>query len=155
KHGRQFGSAVTQADGRFAIAGLPRRNVRIRVENHKLVDLETLDLSAGDKELDLVCEHLATVSGRLTQSGRPVAGARLHLQTSRTLEEYSEPDGSFRIAGVEPGTVVLTADSHDPPGIAPETKLEVGKADITSLQIELGKGASIAGEVVGSDGAPV
>src|SRR5262249_40123368 len=47
------------------------------------------------------------------------------------------------------------ADSWDPPGIAPATKLEVGKGDITSLQIELGKGASITGEIVDTDGAPV
>ena len=157
--GRTYGTALSQADGRFVLAGLPRRLVHLRIESHKLQQPLKLDLSRDSTgEVDSVCEHLATVSGRVTNAGRPVGGAIVYMNANRPGQPraFAQADGTFEIAGVEPGAYELGADGwQDPPGIARAISVEVGARDIGDLVLELGPGATIAGEVVDSDGAPV
>lgn len=154
-----LGSAVAQRDGRFAIAGLPTRgSARVSVEGHRLVaPAATIDLAAvHGRELELVCERLAKVSGRVVSNGKPVVRADVWLGANRRSQRIlSGFGGAFSIEGVEPGTYSLNAQSIGEGIMMARRSLEVGARDIDNLVLDLDLAASISGVVVDAAGAPV
>ncbi|HET7462269.1 MAG TPA: carboxypeptidase-like regulatory domain-containing protein, partial [Longimicrobium sp.] len=72
------------------------------------------------------------------QTGRPVAGASLSVRAAADSAlagaAVSRADGSFRIAGVRPGTYVLRAASL---GYAAATRTEIGLA-AASARVDVG-----------------
>lgn len=120
--------------------------------------LEPLGDAAERGELDLgdlVLRKGRTLTGRVSAagSGEPVEGARLEAvwRTGEggsvgTERSTSEPDGSFRVAGILPGPeVVLTARKE---GFAPRTVKVDPEAD--SVDLVLGRGGRVEGRVCGS-----
>jgi hypothetical protein len=152
-----LGSAVTQGDGRFAIAGLPRGPVRIAVEGHKLLSPDaSIDL-AEVEQVELVCERRATVRGRVMRAGEPVVGAEVHLYEdwSRPYAVRSAHDGSFEIEGVAAASYDIYATSAAEGATMARRPIAVGAQDIAGLVLDLDLVASIAGSVVDPSGAPV
>ncbi len=154
---RALGSAVSQPDGRLVIAGLPRRMVRLKVEGYRLVDPKDLDVAAAaEREIDLACERLATVSGRVLRSGQPAGHATVILQTEhqgRDLRDETRADGRFRIEGVAPGPHTIGAE--DGQTLSGQQPIVVGERDIDDVVLKIDLDASIAGTVVDLDGKPV
>lgn len=153
----KLGSAVSQADGRFSMAALPRGTVKVSVEGHKLVSPDaTLDLAVV-RDVELVCERLATVSGRVLRDGKPVARAEVHLYQGpmRPHRVVAHDDGTFEIEGVAAGSYQIYAQSIARGALMARRPLEVGARDMGSLVLELDLAASIAGIVVDATGSPV
>jgi len=151
------GSAVTQADGRFAVAGLPRGPVQIEVKNHKILSPDaTIDLGAVS-HVEVVCERLAGLAGRVVRAGKPVARAEVQLYQGwkRQHVTLSEDDGTFRFDGVPAASYDLVASSVAEGATTARRPIDVGVQDIAGLVLELDLAASIAGAVVDSSGAPV
>jgi len=157
-HGRLFGTALSQADGRFEIAGLPKTRAHVRVRGHRVVEPKVVDLAVVSAPIDIQCERLAVVSGRVVAGGRPAPRVAVTIRppsNARASYDTTAADGTFRIAGVEPGKVDLLVRSEDGLGVAPTRTLEIGDADVTDLTIELGRGAAVSGTVVRADGTPL
>jgi hypothetical protein len=154
----KLGSAVSQADGRFSMPGLPRGPVKLSVQGHKLVSPDsTLDLAAVH-DVELVCERLATVSGRVLREGKPVARAEVHLYQGPMQDQraIAHDDGAFEIEGVAAGSYEIYAQSIAKGALMARRPLEIGARDIGGLVLELDLAASIAGIVVdATTGAPV
>lgn len=110
----------------------------------------------------------ATVSGRVTElgTGKPVTAftvrMRVHYGPGTPSAPYSEetfpqqhPDGEFSIPGVPQGDFVVEAWA---PGLAPgfsrNFTVEAGQS-VSGIQVQLGRGGSLSGRVVDSDGKPV
>ena len=154
-----LGSAVTQTDGRFAIDGLPRGQVHIEVEGHKLLSpAPIVDLGEVERgQVELVCERLATVSGRVVRGGKTVA--RAHVMLEQNLERrslaLSNDDGTFELEGVEPATYDIRATSAAEGAATARRAITVGAKDVAGLLLELDLSASIAGSVVDAKGAAV
>jgi len=152
----KLGSAVSQADGRFAISGLPRGAVKVGVEGHNLVSPDaTLDLAVVH-EVELVCERQVTVSGRVLRGGQPVVRPHVYLyqDAARPHRVVGNDDGRFKMEGVAAGTYQLHAQSLAQGASMARRPLEVGARDIDDLVLELDLSASVAGIVVDATGAP-
>jgi protocatechuate 3,4-dioxygenase beta subunit len=155
--GWKLGSAVTQADGRFEIAALPRRTVHVSVQGHKLVSPDAdIDLAVV-RDADLTCVRLAKVSGRVLRAGEPVGRADVRLYKEREYVEraIAHDDGTFELDGVEPGSYDIGAHSLGSGAAVARRPLEVGAEDVGGIVLELDRTASIAGVVVDTTGAPV
>jgi Carboxypeptidase regulatory-like domain len=152
-----LGSAITHADGRFSIPGLPRGPVQIMVEKHKLVSPDpTIDL-AQVSQVELVCERQATLSGRVVRGGKPVARAEVHLyqEWKRPHTTRSDDDGTFEMEGVAAASYDIVAASLAEGATMARRPIAVGAQDIAGLVLDLDLTASIAGRVVDTSGAPV
>jgi hypothetical protein len=151
-----LGSAVTQGDGRFAIAGLPRGQVKIVVERHKIVSPDPI-IDVGEAAVELVCELLADVSGRVVLAGKPIprAEVRLYRDMEHRSSTLTKDDGTFELEGVPPATYEIAATSATEGAAMKRRPLEVGVQDVDGLVLDLDLTASIAGAVVDAKGAPV
>jgi hypothetical protein len=152
-----LGTAVTQADGRFAIQGLPRGPVKLEVENHKLLSpKENIDLTLVS-QVELVCERLAAIRGRVMRAGKPVAHAEVNLfqDWKRPHTTTSKDDGAFEFEGVDAASYEIAASSLAEGANMGRRPIAVGAQDITGLVLDLDLTASIAGAVVETTGAPV
>lgn len=176
---------VAGADGRFAAGPLWPGDVALQAEHagRAPARLTLRGLAPGEvrEGIELVLPDGAAVSGRaVLADGTPVAGARITASPERPtwpprdgdLAVVARDDGSFRIAGLEPGGVRLSAtlavpeEPEGPEGpeepeqerrgrrpLAAELRdVPPGSAD---LVLVLRPGARLAGRVVDEQGLPV
>ncbi len=97
-----------------------------------------------------------TVRGRVVESwGQPIAGATVwvgSLRSSSRRETKSETDGTFRVAGCEPGDAVLSAQAN---GYAPTAVALKLAPDVAPAQLTLTAGKTLRLRVVDREGQPV
>jgi len=152
-------SAVSQQDGTFVLAQVPRGELRFTAIPYDVVKPTTFRVTQPEHTgVTLEVESLGTITGHVVRNKRPVAGARIdiHGPNENDLDEIrTNADGRFEARGLRPGPWTLFA-GYDREGAfgGPKTvKLERGAtADVT---IDLTFAASIAGRVIDQTGAPV
>lgn len=109
-----------------------------------------------------------SVEGRVTnaQTGDGIAGATLRLSpagvragAAAVHTATSQPDGSFRFDGVEPGTylaVAVQAGFSRSDGTQASPVISVGAGQqVTGVSVQLNPQGSISGKLVDADGNPV
>lgn len=114
-------SIVTDASGRFAVAGLPAGHYVIDADvpgytsltaELELAHGENIDLGAM-RLFTLADPSLAVLAGHvLAATGEPLAGTRIALAGPATAVATSGADGSFYAGGLAPGAYTATV-SHD------------------------------------------
>ncbi|HEX6810608.1 MAG TPA: sigma-70 family RNA polymerase sigma factor [Planctomycetota bacterium] len=116
--------AHTDADGAFALADLPTGplQVLVRAPRH-CTGLESIVLASGvERRLELRLPAGIDVEGDVRdQGGAAIAGASVLARgvvRSAWAMVYTAPEGSFALAGLDPGRVMLVVDA---PGFAPST----------------------------------
>ena len=130
----------------------------VKVKHEQLRDtLRPVQLSPGPNEVRIALRPGAEISG----SVRSGDGSSLALATIEATSEFSpdtefhrantvaDSNGTFRIAGLEPGRYNVTARS---PGYAdggPAQPIEAADASVDGLEIVLEPGAAIVGVVSG------
>ena len=134
------------------------------------VALALLGLSnvAAGTQQDQVSQPTATVSGRVTSQGKPLAGATVILVGSDARPEHdvagratTGADGTFTIAGVRPGSYRIgpfaPAAVVSGVGDGEDGKLvSVGPGDaIDGLEFEVIPGGVITGRVTSEEGEPL
>jgi len=166
----------TGPDGRYRLAGLgdqPLRNVMVRAPGYANATREAA--SPGDTAVDFTLEKTGSLVGRILLPGG-TAPAAFRVQAFPEAKEkqersgmriviggrqdedqiFTDPSGNFRLDGVEPGTVTLTANAD---GKAPGRKsgLKVASDQVTDVgTITLEDGRVLRGRVVSAkDDAPV
>ena len=152
-----LGSAVTRADGRFSIAGLPPGPAHLAVEKYAIVSPgKSIDLGRVSR-IELVCERLAKVAGRVVLAGKPVAQAEVDVYKGweRPYRTLAKQDGTFELDGVAAGSYEVIATSIAEGATMERRPVVVGVHDLRDLVLELDRAGSIAGTVVDSSGAPV
>jgi hypothetical protein len=155
--------AEAGADGRFTVERMPPGSHGLTVEargfSPKRVDA---DVRAGDAVVDLgdiVLEMGGTIQGRVRdQAGQPVSGASVMAQPPRTsammampVEAICEADGSFIVAGLQPGAYQLSARAAGY-GSSPAKPATVGDAAVVLV---LEPAGSITGIAVDEAGRPL
>jgi protocatechuate 3,4-dioxygenase beta subunit len=155
--------AVSDAKGRWRLAGLPRETVRFHAFHTAYAPAATAPLPLGDgtdhDDVTIVLEPGASLAGRVvTRDGAPVPGAEVRLtgadaRSSQVRRVRADGEGRFTLAGLPRRVVHLMAADH---GITSEVaRVDLGRAAPASLELVLGLDATIAGVVVTSSGEPV
>jgi hypothetical protein len=91
----------------------------------------------------------ATVAGRVTERGRPVAGA--HVVAGQAMADTDER-GAFAIGGLAPGAVTVLVTHRA--GVAQVEVGTVGEGERRTVAVALGAGGWIGGRVRREDGTP-
>lgn len=146
----------TDADGRFAVDGVPSRRVRVGVEAARFARAE-LALEAGERGFDDVVLRLER-GGSLRGVARYVdgqlaAGATIEVHVegfSAPLVARSGPDGAYEFPNVPRGVHELRARES----IGPVTResLEFGPQQMRAWDPRIEHQRFISGRVVGEDG---
>lgn len=147
--------ALTNADGRFRLEGaaVGRRLVEAHAPGFRAGKLE-LELAAGDNVADFTLERGASIAGRvLAPGGGPLNGASVRVVAGPGRPSFglpsaqTDPQGRFRIDGLEPGTISLIAEAE---GFAATQSAPIEVAgEVAGIDLVLERGARIVGELRG------
>ena len=167
--GRHEKRRFSDEDGRFSIVGLPPGTwlFEARAEGYgpSLPAERVLPLAGASGELTLVLEAAARVAGRvLDPAGRPIAGARVTLQTDSEQmiarlagqldlpETHSDEEGAFSLEGLSGGELALVATHGEhAPSIITTVEVPAGGA-LDDVLLQLREGALLTGEVYDKEG---
>jgi hypothetical protein len=118
-----FANTRTGTGGAFEFAGVPKGTLTLRATAGDLVlgssrtAVKEVTIPEGQMEVsaEIVFEDGLSISGTVMRRGAPVAGARVAAFMSGTGRQASgrvDENGAFRIVGLEPGRVNVTAFSE-------------------------------------------
>ena len=157
---REVLRAEAGADGRFRLESVPAGAHALAVTApgyaSKRVEVQVSpaarEVNLGDVEL----ETGLTIRGRVRdRAGLPIGGATVVANAARRMPDRSvrataEADGTFVLAGLEPGPQRLSATASGYAGI-----MRPSEAGAEKLDLVLSPAGSIAGTVVDDGGRPV
>ena|GEM_PF-1025689 len=151
-------SATTDEQGAFTLKGLPNGMFGIYVEAEGFSSSRRPNVESNSKDIEIVMQVRGGVSGRVVQqSGAPVSDFSLTvLTTHRGTPQYgvtgkryafSDPNGNFEIADLDPGSYVLMADNKSyAPSYSPGFRVD--RDIVQGIDISVRKGARVFGQVV-------
>ena len=145
-------AAVARSDraGAFALKGLEAGRHRLRVEGPGLLTAEVRFVDVPGPAVQIVVARRAEVSGRVTDGGRPVAGAAVQLVPlggAAPLASESDASGRFSFADLPEGRFRLWAGRGD--RAAPAQAVDrVGPGPFAPLELALVPAAIVSGRVV-------
>jgi hypothetical protein len=151
----RMGGEGTDGNGYYRIEGLAPGPVSVEADHEDYPRVvKDLEAREGLNRLDLYFEGGQEVSGRVTTTaGEPVSQAAIRLAPVGRFwggpEGSTEPDGSFRLAGVQDGQYQLWAEAEGFAPSAGETRVEVAGEPVVGLEVQLDPGGSIYGRVSG------
>jgi RNA polymerase sigma factor (sigma-70 family) len=153
---------LTDAQGRARFAGLPVGRIAVYPP---VGSLEKSTIAVGETtEVRLELGGTVVVEGRVVApDGGPVGGARIRAERWDGKGHLghvigkSNPDGSFRLRGVDPESEISAAAPGWRPSLAFRAEeLPVGARGAREVVLELGEsGGRLAGRVLDAEGQPV
>lgn len=157
---RLSGDAITDETGAFTLRGFSSGEMTLDVEDHELVGPKRVTVAGADVEdLRLEVKTMASIAGRVTAGGKPVADADVWVMRGdgmRPSATRSRDDGSYELRGVPAGTFELYAESLAAGAYTRGKEVTVAAAEKkTGVDLTLDLAGSVSGVVVEEDGAPV
>ncbi|MGE0396209.1 MAG: sigma-70 family RNA polymerase sigma factor [Kofleriaceae bacterium] len=157
--GHASANAVSQEDGTFVLAGVPRGETRFVARPYEVTAPRTFEVTRAHHEVTLEVESLGTIVGHVVRDKEPVPGALLYITGPNEGEldtVRTDKKGYFEAHGLQPGPWVLYADNDRGGafGRAPET-VKLARGETKEVTIDLAFAGSISGRVVDQTGAPV
>jgi protocatechuate 3,4-dioxygenase beta subunit len=152
---------VTEADGRFRLAGLGNGLHMLVASAHGWGRAERNSVKTGSR-VELFLFPRGTLSGRVTdRAGQAVSGASVFAEREAAAgapDVYrpvlSDRQGQFEVAGLEAGTYRIVAlEREHAPGIA--AGIVVGREDDLRVDVTLEPGVDVTGRLVDSEQRPV
>jgi hypothetical protein len=152
--------AVSQADGTFVLANVPRGPLRFTAPPYEVTSPASFLVSQPEQDGVIVAvKELGAIVGRVTRDKKPVAGAHLYITgpNERDLPPIvSDTDGHFEAHGLRPGPWSVSAASERDGAFGTEPKpVEVQLGKTAEVDIDVAFAVSIAGTVIDQTGAPV
>lgn len=147
-------AGVSQADGSFAIEEVPRGTVVFSAPPYEVIGparfvVERAEVSGVVIEV----APMASIRGRVTQDGQPVAGATV-MAASGEPRALTGADGGYELRGFRPGTYAVHAESEG--SASPPQSVTVAAGEPRDrVDLELTSRGAIAGTVVDQDGRAV
>jgi len=153
-------SDVTDEAGCFEISGLPRGGVLgLRASAEGMVQLQRAgNVESGAQDTSIVLQPAASISGRITRDGQPVADVEIRAQSTDSISHKdSDAAGEFKFDGLSPGmyNVLVKAPEGYTAVAAANIKLEAGDHR-QGVDLELIEGGFVEGTVTEAEsGQPV
>lgn len=144
----------TDADGSFVVVEVAAGRFEVGASSEGFVPAAPLSIEVGRgkdvADVTFVLERGASLSGRLTTvDGDPVADAHVRVEGGRGV---ADSHGSYRIAGVPPGTRVVEARHAVYRLVTREIEIEDGE---NTLDLVFEPGREVSGRVVDDAGVAV
>lgn len=162
---RRGGATRTDAEGRFTLEALDAGHLRLTVlAEGFLPAVEEVEVAPGGeaRELVLTLSVGSVLEGTVRNEGSaPVAGARVQVAghgvpggaaMAEPPTATSGEGGAYRLSGVAAGERPVVVEHPD---YAPGRRVVQVEAGHNHLDLELRRGAEVAGRVVTEEGAPV
>jgi protocatechuate 3,4-dioxygenase beta subunit len=160
-------ATTTGPDGAFTVldkeAG-SQANLAARRRGYALAILGGVEAPTAEPVVLRLAPASRALGQVIDEDGRPVAGARVRALIERRTagfslmaaggEAQSDSEGFFELEGLEPGMLRLETWATGFLPASREIEIPSG-ADLEGVEIELTRGAVVAGLVTGADGAPV
>lgn len=141
---------ISDSDGHYLLTGISEGGHTLIVEHAEYARVHQEVEVRGRRRLDLRLDRGWQVVGRIVDQARsPLPGSRIRLHSDQgAYEETSDGGGIFRFTGVAGGSYRLEAEKA---GFAPtrwrdEIRIDL---DVEGLEVELGRGGTIAGRILG------
>lgn len=156
----------TSADGKYVLGIKEGQTYSVEVSHENYSSQEREEVAAGEHNVDIVMEGHGIVEGQVLDAvtGKPITRFEV-AHTSGLYSEYGFPmlgyvafyneEGRFRIDNVESGEATLHVRAS---GYGPDSQqiTDVRADELTAgVQFRLQAGASIAGIVLDTKGAPI
>lgn len=116
-----FVNTVSDKDGRFRFEDVPAGSARLELAHRGHSTLSFVKVAEGEvtqQDVTLFAEGKGAIRGRITASGKPLAGARLMIAASRppTYEmsiynPVTDEDGNYQVTSVPPGGYLVSVIS--------------------------------------------
>jgi len=149
------GTSFSQADGSFVLSGVPFGTAVLTAWPYEVSDPKSLAVTrAVVDDFALEVHALATLRGRVTRSGRSVAGAAV-TSFRPVFRTTTDPSGAFVLEGLPPGDNRIHAVSLDLRAVGEDKLVTLAAGENQTLDIELEHGGRATGIVVDQDGGPV
>ena len=173
--GSEFAWTSTDAEGRYALRGVPAGPAVVQVYSDSYVDTRTrIEVAAPGQDLSLnfALSPGASISGRITDAdtGLPIAAVRVRASNVFDAPDawgYSNADGFYTVKGLAPGSYRIRARAErrgyiqqyhdgeiyrDKAGLVAVSELD----QIEGIDFVMMRGATISGKIVdASTGLPV
>ncbi|HEX6884029.1 MAG TPA: sigma-70 family RNA polymerase sigma factor [Planctomycetota bacterium] len=157
--------APTDADGRFAFAGLPagRWTLTAEPKGYLTSAQVELDVTPGERRagVELALDTGLSITGFVTdEEGRPLPGLVVDIypegSDERLVYDLAREDGSFACRGLEPGRYRVSSDGRSLLGDSDRARSErvcgAGEGDV---RLRLGRAVRMRVRVVDRLGAPL
>lgn len=157
---RTTATAVSQVDGAYVLAGVPRGEVRFTAMPYDVVAPKAFQVARSVHDgVAIEVESLGSIVGNVVRNKQPVPGATIdiHGPNERDLEPvYADARGHFELHGLQPGPWAIAA-SEDRAGAfgGPKDPIQLARGQTAEVTLDLTWAASISGRVVDQNGAPV
>jgi hypothetical protein len=158
--GRIIGQATTAGSGdvgSYAFDFVPAGPVRLEAQDpltaHTGIAVGLIDHQGQLLALDVVAQGIGTVEGMVTSDGLAQPGAHVEVVSgSFAASTFADSTGSYRMAGVPEGRIVVTADLGN--GFLSGTNAAnlTGDGTVLTLDVALRGSGSVSGIVVRADG---
>jgi hypothetical protein len=128
-----FVNTVSDKDGRFRFEDVPAGAVRLELAHKGHSTLSFVKVAEGEitqHDVTLFAEGKGEIRGRITASGKPLAGARLMIAASRPpkyeisiYNPVTDEDGNYQVTSVPPGGYLVNVISI-PKGAGTQVKAD-------------------------------
>jgi protocatechuate 3,4-dioxygenase beta subunit len=162
--GPQSDKTIHAEDGHYAIDNVPPGAVDIYVTASGYVRGSRGDITAEDGKtvtgIDIQLDRGATISGRVTAGGEPVAGAgvRQASQQMQQMQQISggvitDADGLYKLDGISEGDRLIQFEKSG--FVTAQKPVEMKAGNDVRLDVELDRGHELRGRVVDRSGSGV
>ena len=156
--GGRGGVTTTDSAGKFRISGLQAGAIRLSARAQRGASREptTVPIAIAEQVagVEIYIAEAFTISGKVVveEDGKPAAGVNVSAIVANGGERIpalatSSADGSFVIAGVQPGKYHLVARSDDFVADLLGDNVEVDAADLSDVVVTVRRGAFVTGRV--------
>lgn len=147
--------AVSQTDGTFTISTVAPGEQGVAVERYRVTTPVTF-VATPTSILNISVAPTASIAGRVTSGGVPVAGALVTCSPLvPALDMQTARDGTFVLTGLDGPACDLSAFSIESGRVSTLRHVTLRPGERRNLDVELVNGAAIDGVVVDETGAPV
>jgi protocatechuate 3,4-dioxygenase beta subunit len=159
-------AAVTSGDdGRFRVGDLlPGKPINVEVEAKGFAGEQVPGVEPpGDEPLVVVLEPAAQLAGRVVdETGAPIENARVLARGSTGRSAFggfgsagTGEDGSFTLEDLEPGKITLMVQASGYQALERDLGEVAAGEERRDLRLQLARGATLTGRVLGTDGLPL
>lgn len=152
--------AVTDAEGRYRLSGLPPGAVALRVvrqgygSTQQQVEVPPCGTSAAAPDLGLRAG--CRVRGKVQRGGRALAGVQVGVVVDgMAITAITDLEGAYELADLPPGDYRVSARYSTFPSVKSRDVARARPDAPSVVDVELPPGRTVRGSVTGTDGQPV